>query len=117
MPTYLDHLDGDNIWGMTESIHFPQSNTNSTDIGENIQKRRYVFNPSEFTKQNHQISIENSDTTFERMKNNPQQWLEYHQNLEEAISLLGINPCEEIIKRLKQFPNYYRIGDFGCGKS
>jgi ribosomal RNA-processing protein 8 len=51
------------------------------------------------------------------MKNNPQQWIEYHQNLEEATSQWGINPCDEIIKRLKHFPSYSRIGDFGCGKA
>ena len=49
------------------------------------------------------------------MRKDPQEWLQYHRQLNEIRKLWSVDPLDVIISRLKIMSPRLRIGDFGCG--
>ena len=95
----------------------PINDTSSNQITEINEISPYPYKFSDFTRLNNQINTELSETTHERIVQNPSQWYEYHRLFEEANKDWSFNPNTEIIKRLGQLPSWWKIGDFGCGKA
>ena len=57
-----------------------------------------------------------SKTTYERLKENPEEWYLYHTLYREARKTWAEVPFEKIAKSLKKRPDWI-IGDFGCGEA
>ena len=49
------------------------------------------------------------------MQKDPQEWIQYHRQLNENRKLWSVDPLDVIISRLKKMSPRFRIGDFGCG--
>ena len=83
-----------------------------------MQIEQRIRKYGDFTRLNNQINNENSETTHNRMLNDPREWEEYHRQYREARRTWSIIPYEEIIKRIRQLsPRCCQIGDFGCGEA
>jgi hypothetical protein len=61
------------------------------------------------------MNTEYSYTTHERMQKDPQEWIQYHRQLNEKRKSWSIDPLDIIIARLKTMSSRLKIGDFGCG--
>jgi hypothetical protein len=51
------------------------------------------------------------------MQENPEEWLEYHRQLDNQRKLWSVDPLVEIIARIKTMSPKLRVGDFGCGEA
>ena len=72
----------------------------------------------DFSNMNQHFNTEKSETTHQRLLNNPTEWMEYHRQFRDTRKTWNVIPCEEIIKRIKSsFSSRWSIGDFGCGES
>ena len=79
------------------------------------QKESFKRKYGDITLQHQKINTEYSHTTNERMRKDPQEWLQYHRQLNEIRKLWSVDPLDVIISRLKIMSPRLRIGDFGCG--
>ena len=79
------------------------------------EKRLLIRKYGDITLQHQKMNTEYSFTTHERMQKDPQEWLQYHRQLDENRKLWPIDPLDEIISRLKTMSPRLRIGYFGCG--
>jgi len=79
------------------------------------QERKMKF--GDFTKLNNEINKEKSETTYERMIQDPKMWEEYHRQYRESRKTWPLVPVEEIIKRIKEISSRLLVGDFGCGEA
>jgi hypothetical protein len=79
------------------------------------QKESFKRKYGDITLQHQKINTEYSYTTNERMRKDPQEWLQYHRQLNEIRKLWSVDPLDVIISRLKIMSPRLRIGDFGCG--
>jgi hypothetical protein len=61
------------------------------------------------------MNTEYSQTTHERMKKDPQEWIQYHRQLNEKRKSWSVDPLDVIIAKLKTMSPRLKIGDFGCG--
>jgi superfamily II DNA or RNA helicase len=76
----------------------------------------------EFSKKIQKINTSKSETMFEHFKQHPEEWFEFHKQMEEDFKTKSIRPYEEIIKRIKhkytsRMLKKIQIADFGCGKA
>ena len=62
------------------------------------------------------INTAYSQTTHERLKQNPEEWYLYHTLYREARQTWAEIPYEKIAKSLKRRPDWV-VGDFGCGEA
>ena len=84
-----------------------------------------IAHMGEISKIHQKFNTERSETTHERLKNNPEELIEYHRLLAEKQDVWrkthGIVPYEVIIEKIKKFPSRMlqtiKIADFGCGKA
>jgi hypothetical protein len=65
---------------------------------------------------NSRINTAYSQTTHERLKQNPEEWYLYHTLYREARQTWTEIPYEKIAESLKKRPDWV-IGDFGCGEA
>ena len=84
-----------------------------------------IIKIGDFSKIHQRINTERSETTHERLKNNPEELIEYHRLLDEKQDLWrkthGIVPYEVIMEKIKKFPSRMletiKMADFGCGRA
>ncbi len=62
------------------------------------------------------LSRAESSTTFQRLQNNPEEWMQYHTLYQNARRTWEIIPYAETIKWLEKRSNLV-VGDFGCGEA
>jgi hypothetical protein len=77
-----------------------------------IVQRRF----GDLSVMNSRINTAYSQTTHERLKQNPEEWYLYHTLYREARKTWGEIPYERIAKLLEKRPDWV-IGDFGCGEA
>jgi superfamily II DNA or RNA helicase len=82
-----------------------------------VEIKKMVIKYGDFTRLNNKINNEKSETTHDRMLNDPREWEEYHRQYREARKTWAIVPYDEIIKRIRQLSPRLIIGDFGCGEA
>ena len=82
-----------------------------------VEIKKRVIKYGDFTRLNNKINNEKSETTHDRMLNDPREWEEYHRQYREARKTWPIVPYEEMIKRIRQLSPRLIIGDFGCGEA
>jgi superfamily II DNA or RNA helicase len=82
-----------------------------------VEIKKRVIKYGDFTRLNNKINNEKSETTHDRLLNDPREWEEYHRQYREARKTWAIVPYEEIIKRIRQLSPRLIIGDFGCGEA
>ena len=79
------------------------------------EKKHLLRKYGDITLQHQKINTEYSYTTHERMQRDPQEWIQYHRQLDENRKLWTVDPLDAIIARLKTMSPRLKIGDFGCG--
>jgi superfamily II DNA or RNA helicase len=72
---------------------------------------------SDLSKYHKVFNNEYSQTTHQRLHQNPEEWRQYHRELNETRKTWAVDPQEEIIKRIKKLSPNLIIGDFGCGEA
>lgn len=82
-----------------------------------VEIERRIVRYGDFTKLNNRINNELSETTNQIMRDNPEEWEEYHRQYRETRKTWTKIPYEEIIKRIKEFSSRWQIADFGCGEA
>ena len=82
-----------------------------------VEIKNRVIKYGDFTRLNNKINNEKSETTHDRLLNDPREWEEYHRQYRESRKTWVIVPYEEIIKRIRQLSPRLIIGDFGCGEA
>ena len=79
------------------------------------EEKHLIRKYGDITLQHQKINTEYSYTTHERMQRDPQEWIQYHRQLDENRKLWTVDPLDTIIARLKTMSPRLKIGDFGCG--
>jgi SAM-dependent methyltransferase len=77
-----------------------------------IARRRF----GDFSMMNSRFNCAYSQTTHERLKQNPEEWYLYHTLYREARQTWTEIPYEKIAKSLEKRPDWV-VGDFGCGEA
>ncbi|WPB79521.1 zinc-ribbon domain-containing protein [Archangium violaceum] len=77
-------------------------------------ERRVAY--GDFSQMNGRWNGARSSTTHERLKNNPEEWAQYHTLYRAARAEWPLVPCEEMIRWCLERSGYV-IGDFGCGEA
>jgi superfamily II DNA or RNA helicase len=70
----------------------------------------------DFSMMNSRFNSAYSQTTHERLKQNPEEWYLYHTLYREARQSWSEIPYQKIAKSLEKRPDWV-IGDFGCGEA
>jgi SAM-dependent methyltransferase len=70
----------------------------------------------DFSMMNSRFNSAYSQTTHERLKQNPEEWYLYHTLYREARQTWSEIPYEKIAKSIEKRPDWV-IGDFGCGEA
>jgi SAM-dependent methyltransferase len=70
----------------------------------------------DFSLMNSRFNSAYSQTTHERLKQNPEEWYLYHTLYREARQNWSEIPYQKIAKSLEKRPDWV-IGDFGCGEA
>jgi SAM-dependent methyltransferase len=70
----------------------------------------------DFSMMNSRFNSAYSQTTHERLKQNPEEWYLYHTLYREARQNWSEIPYQKIAKSLEKRPDWI-IGDFGCGEA
>jgi hypothetical protein len=78
-------------------------------------KRRYA-NYGDFSKMNARWNSSYSQTTYQRLQENPEEWMQYHTLYQEARKTWEIIPYQETIKWLQKRSGLV-VADFGCGEA
>jgi hypothetical protein len=91
-------------------IFVPLPDTDPADV-----QRRNV-NYGDFSRMNARWNTSYSKTNYERIQNNPEEWMQYHTLYQEARKTWSILPYQESIKWLQKRSDLV-VGDFGCGEA
>lgn len=90
---------------------------NPIPISVQSKERQHYAVLGNLSKHHKKFNCELSETTHLRLQENPEEWEQYHRDLNEARKTWSVDPQEEIIKRLKQLSPRLFMGDFGCGEA
>jgi superfamily II DNA or RNA helicase len=96
------------------------STVSRTDLEVNLSSleiKRRLNKYGDLSKQHQRINSEYSETTHTRMQENPEEWLEYHRQLNSQRKVWSVDPLQEIISRIKVMSPRLKVGDFGCGEA
>lgn len=108
---WLDRLkDGEQKTIIRPKIFVPLPETDETDV------ERRIIQYGDFSRMNARWNTSYSSTTFQRLQNNPEEWMQYHTLYQEARKTWEIVPYKETIKWLEKRSNLI-VGDFGCGEA
>ncbi len=91
-------------------IFVPLPDTDPADV-----QRRNV-NYGDFSRMNARWNTSYSHTNYERLQNNPEEWMQYHTLYQEARKTWSVVPYQESIKWLQKRSDLV-VGDFGCGEA
>jgi superfamily II DNA or RNA helicase len=103
------------------------NNNNTTTLLTTTEEKQEKAIPmvartrSEFTKRVQRINNEHSSTTYQRFKEHPEEWHDFHKDYSRICETWTVQPWKEIVHDIKETftPNLLqniRIIDFGCGK-
>ena len=81
-----------------------------------IDVRRRNVQYGDFSRMNARWGNSYSHTTYERLKGNPEEWMQYHTLYQEARKTWSVIPYEEAIKWLQKRSDLV-VADFGCGEA
>jgi hypothetical protein len=101
--------------GEQKTITRPKIFVPLPEVDEVEVKRRYA-NYGDFSRMNARWNTSYSSTTFQRLQNNPEEWMQYHTFYQQARKTWQFIPYEETIKWLEKRSNLV-VGDFGCGEA
>ncbi len=108
---WLDRLkDGEQKTITRPKIFIPLPEADEFEV-----KRRYA-SYGDFSKMNARWNTSYSSTTFQRLQNIPEEWMQYHTLYQNARRTWEIIPYAETIKWLEKRSNLV-VGDFGCGEA
>jgi hypothetical protein len=79
-----------------------------------VQRRN--INYGDFSRMNARWNTSYSHTNYERLQNNPEEWMQYHTLYQEARKTWSVLPYQESIKWLQKRSGLV-VGDFGCGEA
>ncbi|CAN5603480.1 hypothetical protein BH24ACI2_BH24ACI2_05600 [soil metagenome] len=108
---WLDRLkDGEQKTIVRPKIFVPLPDVDDSDV------KRRVVKYGDFSRMNARWNTSYSSTTFQRLQNNPEEWMQYHTLYQNVRKTWEIIPFEETIKWLEERSNLI-VGDFGCGEA
>jgi Hypothetical methyltransferase/Probable Zinc-ribbon domain/Type III restriction enzyme, res subunit len=108
---WLDRLDSGQVEVITRpKIAVPALSDDPSDVAR--RRRRY----GDFSRMNRTWNQRRSEVTHERLRANPEEWMQYHTLFREARQGWAVLPCQEMIRWCRQREGYV-IGDFGCGEA
>jgi hypothetical protein len=108
---WLDRLkDGEQKTIVRPKIFVPLPDVDESDV------KRRIGQYGDFSRMNARWNTSYSSTTFQRLRNNPEEWMQYHTLYQNARQIWEIVPYEETIKWLEKRSNLV-VGDFGCGEA
>jgi hypothetical protein len=81
-----------------------------------IDVRRRHTQYGEFSQMNARWNTSYSHTNYQRLQNNPEEWMQYHSLYQDARKTWSVIPYEDAIKWLKKRSDLV-VGDFGCGEA
>jgi hypothetical protein len=87
------------------------------------QRQNLYRSLGDFSEMNKVFNTSNSDTMHEKIKQDPQYLVQYHEKLDETRKLWTIDPVKLIANKINNLPIPDRIiakmviGDFGCGRA
>jgi hypothetical protein len=84
-----------------------------TDIAD-VRRRKVTY--GDFSRMNARWNTSYSHTTFQRLQQNPEEWMQYHTLYQEARKDWQVVPYQEAIIWLQKRSNLV-VGDFGCGEA
>ncbi len=108
---WLDRLKD----GEQKTIVRPKIFVPLPDVDESEVKRR-IGQYGDFSRMNARWNTSYSSTTYRRLQNSPEEWMQYHTLYQNARKTWEIVPYEETIKWLEKRSNLV-VGDFGCGEA
>lgn len=86
------------------------------DDGVEVERRARKY--GDFSTMNRTWNQSRSATTHARLRENPEEWAQYHTLYREARKDWAVVPFEEFIRWAKQREDRdFVIGDFGCGEA
>jgi Hypothetical methyltransferase/Probable Zinc-ribbon domain/Type III restriction enzyme, res subunit len=81
-----------------------------------IDVRRRNAQYGDFSRMNARWNNSYSNTTYKRLQDNPEEWMQYHSLYQDARKTWSVIPYEDSIKWLKKRSDLV-VGDFGCGEA
>jgi Hypothetical methyltransferase/Probable Zinc-ribbon domain/Type III restriction enzyme, res subunit len=81
-----------------------------------VDVRRRNAQYGDFSRMNARWSNSYSHTTYKRLQENPEEWMQYHSLYQDARKTWSVVPYEDAIKWLKKRSDLV-VGDFGCGEA
>jgi hypothetical protein len=81
-----------------------------------VDVRRRNAQYGDFSRMNARWSNSYSHTTYKRLQENPEEWMQYHSLYQDARKTWSVIPYEDAIKWLKKRSDLV-VGDFGCGEA
>ena len=67
---------------------------------------------------NQKINVSKSETIYKQMNaKNGEMWEEYHRRLRDVRKTWRVDPLDRISEAIEKLPNWFGIGDFGCGEA
>ncbi len=108
---WLKRLDAGQVQVITrERITIPLPDADPADVER--RRRRY----GDFSQMNQRWNHGRSETTHARLRDNPEEWAQYHTLYQEARKGWTVVPYEEMIRWCQKRSGLV-IGDFGCGEA
>jgi Hypothetical methyltransferase len=84
--------------------------------GDPVDIKRRNIQYGDFGRMNARWNSSYSHTTYERLQENPEEWMQYHTLYQEARKTWSILPYEEAITWLQKRSDLV-VADFGCGEA
>jgi SAM-dependent methyltransferase len=81
-----------------------------------VDNRRRNVQYGDFSRMNARWNTSYSDTTYKRLQENPEEWMQYHTLYQAARKTWSVIPYEEAIKWLEKRSNLV-VADLGCGEA
>jgi Hypothetical methyltransferase/Probable Zinc-ribbon domain/Type III restriction enzyme, res subunit len=91
-------------------IFVPLPDSDFTDV----RRRKATY--GDFSKMNARWNNSYSQTTYQRLQKNLEEWMQYHTLYQESRKTWPVVPYQEAIKWLQKRSNLV-VGDFGCGEA
>ena len=92
-------------------------NYEGSEIKVKLERPEFIPRISDFSRLNQQINSENSQTTHQRLQQDPEEWIEYHRTYREARKNWKVIPYEKMVDRIIEISPRLKVGDFGCGEA
>ena len=81
-----------------------------------VEVRRRNAKYGDFSLMNARWNSSYSRTTYQRLQNNPEEWMQYHSFYQDARKNWSVIPYKDAIKWLEKRSDLV-VGDFGCGEA